>query len=573
MIKFKWIEYKNILATGNHPIKIDFEKSKTTLIFGKNGRGKSTIISAFSYAIFGKDFRGITKDKLINSINKKGAEIKICFEKNHSEYIVHRGIKPDIFEITKDGEPIDADAGSKRELQDYLESHILGFGYETFKQIVVIASGKYQPFMLLKTAERRRVTETILGLDVFSVMSDVMKEFNDKLNTEINSYDNDIKSLVNEIQTNKSVIERLEKANKEGISSKREKIKSIQSEIDQLTIDQDKVAQAIEKLSGEIQDVTKYEEAETKLKLKVNTLQTEYGLKNKEVTFLKGNESCPTCKNPFDPENRKNRIHVLCQEIDENQKASKEYNDKSIKIRDVITTARQKANDLQKLTQRSSSIAQSISDKRSMIDYIEREIEKEESTGQADTSEYKNKLDLAEKDLEEKRITKDSLYREREVMNISKLMMKDTAIKAEVIEQYIPLFNELMNMYLEHMNFYVEFTLDSSFNETIKSRYRDNFTYENFSEGEKQRIDLAILFAWREIARRRNNINTNILFLDEVGDSSMDSEGVHAMLSIFDTLQANIFIISHSEAMKEHITDTIEFVKENNFSVMRENRQ
>lgn len=572
MIEFDYLEYKNILATGNHPIRIDFNKTKHTLVFGKNGRGKSTLISSLSYCLFGKDFRGITKDKLVNSINKKNAETEVGFRKNGASYVIKRGIKPDTFTVTKDGVDVAALGASKKELQDFLETHILGFGYDTFKQIVVIASGKYQPFMLLKAAERRRVTETILGLDVFSDMQDIIKRHNDNLTTSITDVDKKMVAVNTKANSTKDVIARLEKKKNEGDAEKRHQIEALTSEIEALANALTGLNEEHSKLSQELLDTTKYEEAENKIRTRLAQINAETSTKKKEADFLKSNTSCPTCRNPFDTKDRETKITLLCEEIKGNSDASNELLEKQNRVQKFLSEMKTKANAINNLSQRVALANQKIKDKNDMIKFLQNEMAKAGANDDNDISALRSEIDGLNVETDKLRSERDDLYRKREVINISKLLMKDTGIKSEVINQYIPLFNELMNEYLAKMDFYCEFTLDSNFEETIKSRYRDNFKYENFSEGEKQRIDLAILFAWREIARRRNNINTNLLILDEIADSSMDSEGISSMLSIFDTLNTNILIISHSEVLKEHITNTIEFVKENNFSVMKDNR-
>lgn len=572
MIKFKSIEYKNILATGNHPIHIQLDKCGRTLIFGKNGRGKSTILTALSYSLFGKDFRGITKDKIVNSINKKNAEAITVLEKNGSEYSITRGIKPDTFIVTKDGEPVLADGGSKKELQSYVEEHILGFGFDTFKQIVVIASGKYQPFMLLSAPERRRVVETILSLDVFSEMTASLKRDFDALNAEISNADREYSNIETKLQTQRALVKKLENYNTEAIADKKASViplensnKNMKSQVDELLV---KIAD----VSSKIVDTSKHESALTKLEHICSESNVEIRNSQREVKFLNDNDTCPTCKNVIDLKYKNEKIEQHNNTIAINTKSLTENKEKHSKINDFVKNVRELSNEVSKLSSEMRVLNARIDSNENQIKSIFSDIEKLESNSNNDTTGIKKEIEELEKELQEKLITKDGFHRRKSILTIARSLLADSAIKAEVIEQFIPLFNEYMNYFLEKLDFYVEFTLDSNFDETIKSRYRDNFKYSNFSEGEKQRIDLAILFAWREVAKHRNNVHTNLLFLDEIADGSMDVTGIENMLKIFEEMDSNIFIISHSDLLKEVITDTIEFTKEKNFSIMKETR-
>lgn len=532
----------------------------------------STIISALSYGLYGKDFRGITKDKLINSINKKNVEIIIELEKNGSEYVITRGIKPDTFIVTKDSEQVLAEGGSRRALQEYVEEHVLGFGFETFKQIVVIASGKFQPFMLLSAPERRRVVESILSLDVFSSMTNILKNELDDVNAEITEIDKQYSITETKLDSQKNVIKKLESYNAEAIENKKKQIKVIRDELHKAKIDRQQKDDTLQKTTKDIVDISKHQSAINKLNQMIANDTANVRNNQKDINFLKGNDTCPTCKSDIDKAFKEDRLKSLDENVKTALTTIKTNKEKFDKINEFIDRVNEISKRVNNIQYDIRVIDMEISNNEQKIRSLLSEIEKLEENSNSDTTNIKNEIEELEKKLKDIRNSKDELYRKKNVIQLARTLVRDDAIKAEVIDQYIPMFNDYMNMMLEKLDFYVEFNLDSNFNETIKSRYRDNFTYANFSEGEKMRIDLAILFAWREIAKHRNNIHTNLLILDEIGDSSLDVEGVDNMMKIFGELDSNIFIISHSESLKDSFVNTIEFVKENNFSVMKENR-
>tara|TARA_Y100000593_G_scaffold91414_1_gene180098 strand:- start:3599 stop:5302 length:1704 start_codon:yes stop_codon:yes gene_type:complete len=563
LIKFKYVRWKNFLSTGNNFTEIDLDRNNTTLIIGENGAGKSTILDALCFGLFGKPFRNINKSQLLNSINNSGALVEVEFQIGSKKLKVIRGIKPNVFEIYINGKMYNQDANA-RDYQKYLEQQILKLNYRSFTQVVILGSSTFIPFMQLKARQRREVVEDILDIQIFSLMNMILKQ---KLKTiaedqrEVNyNYEltdekiNLKTKYIEEVKTNReSIIEEknnLLQGNEEEVHRKTANITMLKGSNEQLLI--------------EIEDQNKVDKNSDKLKTIRTTLTEKKNSNNKMLEFFQDNEDCPTCEQPLN--NAEEMIKVKQAEVDKFSNALDELKEALLK-----TENRQKEISaiVDKIRDNEVTIAKENSSKS--------QLEKFNATLLTEISQLESgdvsKEDLKELDKLKKHLTvlkrqTTKLREDQTYAEASRNMLMDTGIKTKIIKQYLPIMNKLINTYLTSMEFYVNFTLDENFNETIKSRYRDEFTYASFSEGEKMRIDLALLFTWRAVAKMKNSTNTNLLILDEIFDSSLDGAGTDEFLKILNTLDGeNVFVISHKQDMLvDKFKSTIKFDKIKNFS-------
>lgn len=565
MLLIDSIEYKNLFSTGNSPTLIDFTKARNTLIVGKNGSGKSTISSALIFALYGKDFRGVKKNGLVNTINNKKLLTTCCFRKNGKKYKIVRGIKPDILEIYEDDVLLHAES-SKKEQQDKFEQDILQFPYASFKQIVVTGSGQYIPFMKLSTPQRRDFIENLLQLGVFSSMQNRLKDY---LSVEKDKE----KDLKNSIFLN------LEKAKiiQAEIDARKEKSeeKVIQLKIDIKNIDEknNDLLSKIEKIVSNIETLKeKLESIDSEESLPYSTERVsstnELTKINKLISDIEHLENCPTCRQKVSLEYKTEIKNSYREEIISLETKIESLNEKIIKLR--------KAEDLKTMiSTKIADLGMSISDIQNQIrvnngskSFLENQINeiiRENAVANPDITDIKKKL-IEDKEKLSKVTDQLALYQ------YAALILKDTGIKATIIKEYVDIINELVNNYLEKFDFFVNFNIDENFNETIRSRHRDEFTYENFSEGEKARIDLALLCTFREIAQRQSNLDCNLLILDEIFSSELDFDGVDQLKGCLQSMEdMNIVAISHDQTLIEKEWDRIiKFNKEGNFSVMEE---
>lgn len=564
-IHFKKVKYKNILSTGNVFTTIDLEGAPTTLITGTNGSGKSTLLDAIVFGLYGKPFRKINKAQLINSINQKGLLVEIYFSVAGINYMVRRGIKPNVFEIFKDGEMINQDA-AVRDYQSYLESNILGINYKSFNQIVVLGSATYVPFMELPAHQRREIIEDLLDIQVFSTMGLLTKDrinANKQMINE-NGYKTDsTETSIKLVKENNDEIRRIRETEAEKI---REKMKSYITEIECKKNSIDEIEEEIQNLYETISDKkdvkSKFDKANTlRADMERNRINFE-----KELSFYHDNDNCPTCKQGIDHDFKNNVVeeksrrkfeiesglHSIAERIKEHQeridaisKVEEEIQEKNFKVSEVKAEIR--------------SAKAALVSLKCELESAEREVE------EVDTS----KLQKLETDLETLRAQRIELLDERAVLGIVGTILKDGGIKARIISQYIPVMNKLINKYLAAFDLFVDFQLDENFNEVIKSRFRDNFSYASFSEGEKLRITLAIMLSWRSVAKLRNSVSTNLLILDETLDGALDSVGIENLIETLHSLNSddNIFVISHrGDQFAEKFDTAIRFDKVKNFS-------
>ena len=567
MIIFKNIRYKNFLSTGNQFIEIPLNKNKTTLIIGKNGAGKSTILDALTFGLFGKPFRKINKPQLVNSIIQKNTVVEIDFSIGNNEYRIIRGIKPAIFEIYKNDDLIDQSAESI-DYQEYLEKNIFRFNQKTFSQVVILGSANFQPFMQLTTAQRREIIEDILNLKIFSSMNTILKDQISVNNSLLSSTLTDKKIVEEKISLTYDHIQAMKNNDEMLIIEKQDHLQKADDDIKKLKEKHDLLQKQIEEKSTKIFDITPLKSNFRKLNDLIIKLNSKKEAIEENIEYLTHNDNCVTCKQEITNGYR-------CEKIDTYQETIASYA-AEIKIHEnEIEEIKQKLDRYEKdnliindLEVKASKIVSEINGLKKYIKSIEKEIDqfidKKKIDANADTKLIGFKLEL-----EEIKIKYDQLDEEKNILGMAASLLKDGGIKAKIIKQYIPIINNLINNYLISMNFMCQYELDEEFNEKLKSRFHDEFSYFSFSEGEKYRINLAILFAWRAVAKLRNSVNTNLLILDEVMDSSLDIGGTDEFIKLVNafTEENNVVIISHkTDQLMDKFEKTITFGKIKNFS-------
>ena len=572
MIVFESIEWKNFLSTGNSANKVLLNKSTTTLIIGKNGEGKSTILDALCFALFGKPFRNINKGQLVNSINGKGCLVEIHFNVNNKSYKVIRGIKPNKFEIWVDDELMNQDAAAK-DYQKVLEQQILKLNYKTFTQVVILGSASFVPFMQLSSAQRREVIEDILDIRIFSTMNQLLKEKANDTKAEIARIELEIAGAKTKVEAQNAIIKTISDARADNIRSLQEKIATGSQEVERTQLEVDDLIGQIGHLKSKIEgqekvksDLKKAEEIRSKLHNKIETIE-----QRKE--FLDSHDVCPSCEQGIPHEHKHSIISDLDAKVsDQNQKVAE--------LETVLGSLNTRLQNINSILEEITEKNIQLSTKNSAITVTNRQIaqlEREIESHQTDTSnldEEKAKLKQLAEDAMGKIKAKTALQEHRNLEEVANLLLKDTGIKTAIIREYLPIMNKLINKYLNQMDAYIHFELDEAFNEIVKSRFRDEFTYASFSEGEKMRIDLAILFTWRQIAKMKNSVNTNLLLLDEIFDSSLDTAGTDYFLNLMNSFgeNSNIFVISHKgDQLFDKFRSVIKFEKRNDFSVIAKN--
>ena len=566
MIIFRKIRYKNFLSTGNYFNEIQLDNSSSTLIVGKNGGGKSTFLDAICFGLFGKSFRNINKNQLINSINEKGTIVEIEFSIGSKEYMVRRGIKPNIFEIYLNGEFINQSADT-RDFQKKLEKTILKMNYKAFTQIVILGSSSFTPFMKLSTQNRRDVIEDILDIDIFSIMNNLLKERSSNLRTDMSQNEYDIKSFITGIEMKEEYIEKLKGSKQDRVESIRKNIHECKSTICELQVNISKKMEDIESIKvGDIKklnlDLEKRVDIFKKMKNNKERLK-------KENEFFTDNSHCNTCHQDISEELSTEIVSKNESRITELDEAFVEIEKMILSVEESIKVEQDKVESINKINTEILQLNQEITFQNKNIQKYEGEIGFLKGKNDIIDGEYES-LNKMKEQLDNSQQEKNELLERNEIYNICSMLLKDTGIKTRIIKQYLPIMNKLINGYLNDFDFFANFNLDENFNEVIKSRHRDEFSYDSFSEGEKQRIDLAILFTWREIARMKNSVNTNLLILDEVFDSSLDSEGTENFMKVMNSLEGkglNVFVISHkTDLLSDKFEKQIKFEKIGNFS-------
>jgi DNA repair exonuclease SbcCD ATPase subunit len=564
-ISFESVRYKNILSTGNTWTEVQLNRSKSTLIIGDNGAGKSTMLDALTFALYGKPFRKIKKNQLVNSINGKGLEVEAKFTISGSKFIIKRGIKPNYFEIWKNGEMLNQDAAA-RDYQAYLEETILKLNHKSFGQVVVLGSSTFVPFMQLRAGERREVIEDLLDIQIFTVMNTLLKDKLSDNKETIKDIKYRIDLLDSQIASAKTHNESIRKLREGEVDKLKEKLRE---QIAIVEAEQEAVDTLIQEVTGLNDDIK--DKPETKKKLKeLQELDRELANKHKaltkEVAFYQDHDNCPTCKQGIEHDFKQDTITQHNTKTAEIEEARAELESKSSKLEGRID----EIDDVENVIS-AKNLQMSEHRMASKIAMNSCKAIKEELVGAEEqvTESANNNIGDLEKELKDCHSDQTELFESKETLGVVAAMLKDGGIKTQIIKQYVPVMNKLINKYLSAMDFFVQFELDENFNETIKSRFRDVFSYASFSEGEKLRIDLALLFTWRAVAKLRNSVSTNLLIMDEIMDSSLDSSGTEEFLKIIEELTAdsNIFIISHKgDQLFDKFHSVIRYEKVKNFS-------
>ena len=565
-IIFKVVRWKNLLSTGNIFTEVDLAKSPSTLIVGENGAGKSTFIEAISYALYGKPFRRINKPQLVNTINKKQLLVELEFSIGNKEYLVRRGMKPNIFEIFQDGNLVNQDA-AMRDYQEYLEKTILKLNHKSFTQIITLGSRSFVPFMQLPAGQRREIIEDLLDLQIFSVMNNLLKtKVNDnKSNLREVKYKADL--CQEKIRLQKDYIKNINENHKKQIVTNNEKIAIYEQEVDKYITSVSDTQKIVEELLSTISDSEKVQKRLSDLLQIQSQFKTRLDKLQKEIAFYNENDNCPTCKQGIEHAFKCETISDRSEQVTTTETTIEEIKTKF----DELNTRLTEINDVnQKITVYNKNIIEYNTKIKTSRDFISK-IQQENKRLLEDhklNNEDKDKLENLKSELKIYVEQHESLIKQKSILDVVGVLLKDGGIKSRIIKQYIPVMNKLINKYLAAMELTVSFELDENFNEIVRSRHRDEFSYDSFSEGEKTGIDLAILFAWRAIAKLRNANSSNLLVLDETFDGSLDASGMDELLKILSnvTSDSNVFVISHKDQMVDKFHNIIRFEKIKNFS-------
>jgi DNA repair exonuclease SbcCD ATPase subunit len=572
MIVFKSVQWKNFLSTGNSANKVLLNKSSTTLIIGKNGEGKSTILDALCFSLFGKPFRNINKGQLVNSINGKGCEVEVEFDISGKEYKIVRGIKPNKFEIYVDNELMNQDA-AVRDYQKVLEQQILKLNYKTFTQVVILGSASFVPFMQLPSTQRREVIEDILDIRIFSTMNQLLKEKANDTKAEIARIEQEISMAKTKVEGQTLLIKTLSDAKSDAIESLLSKIQDNNKEI---LASESSLASLVAEIATLQSQTAKKSDLDSDIE-KAKGMRTRLATKiehcEHHTEFFNENDICPSCSQDIPDAHKEAILKDLNEKIDDN-------NTKISDLNSVLTKLTSQLDGVNNLLKEITDKNISVSTYNAQITMLNRnnatlqaEIDSHK-TDNTNVDEEKRKLKELAKEALDKINQKTVLAEHRNIEEVANVLLKDTGIKTAIIREYLPVMNKLINKYLQAMDAYIHFELDEAFNESVKSRFRDDFTYASFSEGEKMRIDLSILFTWRQIAKMKNSVNTNLLLLDEIFDSSLDTAGTDYFLNLMNTLgeNSNVFVISHKgDQLFDKFRSVIKFEKVNDFSVIAKN--
>ena len=568
MITFQKIRWRNFLSTGNQFTEVDFQQNATNLIIGTNGTGKSTVLDALTFSLFNKPFRKINKGQLANSTNEKDCLVEVDFEINSKQYKVRRGIKPNLFEIVVDGTPMHKEADD-RVMQKMLEENILKVNYKSFTQIVILGSTNFVPFMQLSGSNRRDVIEDLLDIRIFSAMNSLIKDKIKGQKDEIKTLDLSKENIKDKVEMQTNFINELESQGKQIIDEKRSKIDTLLCEAEDYVMQNEQLSDDVVDLTREQENVTG---AKGKLK-KLNTLKGKMSNKvatlTKEHKFFTEHTVCPTCTQNIEEEFRVNRIADA-------QTKAKELQTGYRELEDAIQKEEEREHQFTKLTKEITELNNGISKNHTLISGCNRQVRDLESEIQRLTDQHANrnteKEKLAEFNQNLQEVFKKLADKKEEVMyhDFAYSLLKDDGVKTKIIKKYLPLINQQVNRFLQMMDFYINFRLDEEFSESIESPIHEKFSYASFSEGEKMRIDLALLFTWREVARVKNSVNTNLLIMDEIFDSSLDGFGTDEFLKIirFVIKDANVFVISHKAELQDKFESVIRFEKVKGFSRM-----
>lgn len=566
MLVFRNIRWKNLLSTGNIFTEIKLDNANNTLIVGENGSGKSTLLDAICFSLFGKAFRNINKPNLVNSINSKDCVVEIEFDTNNKSYKVVRGIKPNIFEIYCNGDLLNQEAAS-RDYQDHLERFILKMNYKSFTQIVILGSASFTPFMQLSASDRRSIIEDLLDIQIFSTMNGIVKEKISTNKESITSKKSEMELLKQEYNLKKEHIEKLKQDNhskvqeyENEIQVNNDTVEKLQTEIQELTV----TIEDLQNKVSEKKDIENKVKQITKLESQIENNISKF---HKDIDFFRNHDDCPTCRQAIAVEIKNKEVESLTGKVTKLEQGLTELELK-------LNEEQKRLNDITELQKKVQEIQVDIATKNASIIGINKYLSKlntiitELKSTNVNTEKDEQNLKTLKQNVSIVETDLKNLIEEKVYFDAASLLLKDSGIKTKIVKQYLPIINKLVNKYLSSLDFFVNFNLDESFKETIKSRHRDDFSYHNFSEGEKQRIDMALMLTWRAVAKLKNSSNTNLLILDETFDSSLDSNGTEELMKLLHLLEGvNLFVISHKgDILQDKFANVIRFTKEKNFS-------
>ena len=566
MIIFRKLKWKNLLSTGNYFTEVNLSNNSNTLVVGENGSGKSTMLDALCFALFGKPFRSINKPQLVNSINNKDCIVEVEFDTNNKAYRVVRGIKPNLFEIYCDGVLVNQDAAS-RDYQEYLEKFILKLNYKSFTQIVILGSASFTPFMQLSASDRRAIIEDLLDIQIFSTMNSLVKDklSNNKDLVAEKKHEIDLATQKHDMQ--KKHIEELKQNNEDKVKEYEseiqvhsETISSLLGNVSTLTVEVDNLQLVVEskiETEAKVKKITKIE----------SQIESNLSKFRKDISFFQNHDDCPTCRQTIAMEFKEEELANLSNKVTECEHGLQQLEEKLTAEQDKLNEIAEKQRELQKKQVEIATCNTTINETNKMIARVRKLIDELKESKVVTTKEEQELKELKEL-LGTLQESLKQLIEEKTYYEVASNLLKDTGIKTKIVRQYLPVINKLVNKYLASLDFFVNFNLDESFKETIKSRHRDEFTYNNFSEGEKQRIDMALMLTWRAVAKLKNSSNTNLLILDETFDSSLDANGTEELMKILHMLEGvNLFVISHKgDILQDKFMNVIRFAKEKNFS-------
>jgi len=566
MINFRYVRWKNLLSTGNYFTEIKLNNKTNTLVVGENGSGNSTMLDTLCFGLFGKAFRNVNKPNLLNSINAKDCVVEVEFDSNNKSYKIVRGIKPNVFEIYCDNELLNQDAAA-RDYQEYLEKFILKLNYKSFTQIVILGSASFVPFMQLSSSDRRAIIEDLLDIQIFSAMNGLLKDRLTNNKDLMTQSKNEIELTQQRYDLQDKHIKGLKQNNEAKVDGY---VKEIQNNGDAIQVLHGEIANLLSEVTTHqtlVAEKTLVEDKVKKITKLESQIESNLSKFRKDISFFEHNDSCPTCRQAIALEFKETELQTLQTKSTECQHGLTQLEVKLLSEQTKLNEITEIQKIIQSLQIQIATKNTSIIETNKYIAKLEKEIE-ELKTNKASTEKEEQELIILKGTLATLTVNIRTLIDEKSYYEIASGLLKDTGIKTKIIKQYLPIINKLVNKYLASLDFFVNFNLDESFKETIKSRHRDDFTYNNFSEGEKQRIDMALMLTWRAVAKLKNSSNTNLLILDEVFDSSLDTNGTEELMKILHMLEGvNLFVISHKgDILQDKFANVVRFEKVNNFS-------